>query len=172
MGVGRLSREKGFDLLLDAVGQIRKSFPAIDLVIVGEGPEESALRNRCWELGLNSAVRFVGSVAQPAVYFGGATAFVLPSQHEGMPNAMLEAAAGGLPILALPASEGITELSKGQPGVWIGADISADSLGESLTEALKTLRPGARFEHSFLAEFALERAIHGYEELIDRCLFD
>lgn len=128
LAVGRLSREKGFDLLIQALAQVRSVFPSADLLIAGAGPEEESLRNLCAELNLEDAVRIAGHVDAPAVYFAGATLFVLSSRHEGLPNALLEAAAGGLPIAALPSSQGVVDLLRGHAGVWLAEQISADSL--------------------------------------------
>jgi glycosyltransferase involved in cell wall biosynthesis len=172
LAVGRLSREKGFDLLLEALNSVRECFPAVDLAIAGAGPDEARLKAQCHELGLESAVRFAGLIEQPTALFRGASAFVLSSRQEGMPNALLEAAAGGLPLVALPASGGITDLLRGQPGAWLATDISAVALASSLLEALKALRPGQRFAHSFIEPFRIDKAIHAYEEVIDRALQD
>ena len=93
--------------------------------------------------------------------------FVLSSRHEGMPNALLEAAAAGLPLVALPAAGGVADLLRGQPGAWVATDVSAEALAASLLAALQALQPGQRFTHEFIEPFRLERAIHGYEQLID-----
>jgi glycosyltransferase involved in cell wall biosynthesis len=170
LAVGRLSREKGFDLLLQALVTMRERFPSAELVIAGAGPEEAALKTECRELGLETAVRFAGYVEHPAAYFPGASVFALPSRHEGLPNALLEAAAGGLPIVALPASQGVVELLRGQPGTWLAPEISSAALAGTLLAALELLRPGERFAHAFIEEFRIDRAIHGYEELIDAVL--
>ena len=170
LSVGRLSREKGFDLLLRAFFLIRKQYPGASLTIAGTGPEEVRLKADCNTLGLGTAVDFAGQIAHPWRLFPGATLFVLSSRNEGMPNALLEAAAGGLPIVALPASGGVVELLRGQPGVWLASEISAEALAASLLDALDSLRPGERFAHSFVEEFRMDRAIHAYEELIDRTL--
>lgn len=172
LAVGRLSREKGFDLLLLAISKVRKSFPELELVIAGVGPEENALKSQCVELGLGSAVRFVGFASNPVAFFAGATAFVLSSRHEGLPNALLEAATGGLPIVALPSSEGVANLLRGKAGVWLANEISAEALAASLLAALNVLRPGERFAHEFVREFALESAIDAYDAVIDAVLFD
>ena len=150
LAVGRLSQEKGFDLLLRAFATVRHSFPHADLVIAGVGPEETALHSQCRELGLDAAVRFAGHLRRPFAFFPGATLFVLSSRHEGMPNALLEAAAGALPLVALPASEGVVDLLRNQPGAWLAPDISAPALAISLLDALQSLQPGQRFSHSFL----------------------
>ena len=167
LAVGRLSREKGFDLLLQALLAVRTHLPNADLAIVGAGPEETALKSVCRSLGLNAAVHFAGCVAEPAAYFPGATAFVLSSRHEGLPNALLEAAAGGLPIVALPASEGIRDLLRGQPGTWLAPEITAEALAGTLLLALASLQKRERFTHPFIEEFGMDRAIYAYEELID-----
>jgi len=70
--------------------------------------------------------------------------FVLSSRHEGLPNALLEAAAGGLPIVALPASGGIVDLLRDQPGVWLAPEVSTEALADSLRTALRALRPGEK----------------------------
>jgi glycosyltransferase involved in cell wall biosynthesis len=170
LAVGRLSREKGFDLLLRALVTVRERFPHADLTIAGAGPEDGALKSQCSKLGLKEAVRFAGYVEQPSAYFPGASAFVLSSRHEGLPNALLEAAAGGLPIVALPASEGVVALLRGQPGAWLANEISPAALAECLLTALNALSPGERFAHEFIEEFRIDRAIHAYESLIDETL--
>jgi glycosyltransferase involved in cell wall biosynthesis len=170
LAIGRLSREKGFDLLLQALAAVREQLPSADLVIAGAGPEEAALRDQCRNLGLESAVHFAGRTAQPAKYFPGASAFVLPSRHEGMPNALLEAAAAGLPLVALPASGGVVELLRGQPGTWLAHEISSPALASTLLAALRELQPAQRFIHPFIDEFRIDRALRAYENLIDRAL--
>ncbi len=170
LAMGRLSPEKGFDLLLRAFSSIRREFPGASLLIAGGGPEELRLKALCSALGLDSAVRFAEPIDRPWTLFPEATLFVLPSRHEGLPNALLEAAAGGLPIVALPASGGIVDLLHDQPGVWLAPEVSAEALAASLLTALRALRPGQRFAHPFVDEFRIDRAIGAYENLINQML--
>jgi glycosyltransferase involved in cell wall biosynthesis len=172
LAVGRLSREKGFDLLLRALAEVRRQFAEASLLMVGAGPEEAALKAECHALGLDRAVRFAGQVAEPWQYFQAATLFVLPSRHEGLPNALLEAAAAGVPIVALPASGGVAELLSGQLGVWLAPEVSAEALTASLLAALYALRPGERFAHPFVEPFCIDRSIRAYENLIDASLHE
>jgi len=167
LAVGRLARVKGFDLLLQALARVRGHVPDTDLLIAGAGPEGAALKALCLKLGLQNAVRFVGYVDRPAEYFAGATVFVLSSRHEGLPNALIEAAAAGLPVVALPASQGLVNLIQGQPGIWLAPEVTAVALTDSLLSALHALRPGERFTHPFVEQFRIDSAIHAYEQLID-----
>jgi glycosyltransferase involved in cell wall biosynthesis len=152
LAVGRLSREKGFDLLLCALSAVRQRFPYADLVIAGAGPEEAALKAECRSLGLAAAVRFAGHIDCPYTFFPGTTLFVLSSRQEGMPNALLEAAAAGLPIVALPSSGGVVDLLRGRAGAWLAPQISTSALAATLLTAMQALRPGQRFQYSFSAE--------------------
>jgi glycosyltransferase involved in cell wall biosynthesis len=172
IAVGRLSHEKGFDLLLQSLTHVRQQFPSADLLIAGTGSEEAALKSLCRNLSLESAVRFPGHVADPAACFSAATLFVLSSRHEGLPNALLEAAAAGLPIVCTGASEGLVELIRQQPGIWLAPAPTAEALADTLTAALTTLEPGQRFQHAFVAPFRLKHALAEWEELIDRFLAD
>ena len=149
LAMGRLSQEKGFDLLIQALAAVREEFPSADLTIAGAGRSEAELKRLCYDLGLQHVVHFPGRVDRPYVYFPGCTLFVLSSRYEGMPNALLEAAAAGLPIAATPASGGVVDLLRGRPGAWMAREISAQGLADALMAALAELRPGQRFDHVF-----------------------
>lgn len=140
LAVGRLSYEQGFDLLLRALSIVRISFPGATLIIVGSGPEEEALKADCRDLGLDCAVYFAGAVDSPYSFFPGATLFVLSSRQEGVPNALLEAAAANLPIVAVPSSGAVVDFLNGRLQSWLASRISAQALAASIIEALLALR--------------------------------
>ena len=166
--VGRLSHEKGIDLLLHAMPQIRQQHPHVHLTIVGIGREEAYLTRLTIELGLESATTFAGFRENLAEYFSEATLFVLPSRYEGLPNALLEAAAAGLPLVATPCSPGLCNLLHSAPGTWLAHDVSAESLAEAILTALASLDHDApqRFDHAFLAPFETRIAVAAYASLI------
>ncbi|HEX7287460.1 MAG TPA: glycosyltransferase [Candidatus Angelobacter sp.] len=110
VAAGRLRREKGFDVLIDAFALLRREMPGAQVTILGEGPEEPALRKQVATLGLDSAVHLAGFQQNPFSYFAHADLFVLPSRLEGMPNALLEALALGTPVVAAECVEAIREL--------------------------------------------------------------
>ncbi len=172
LALARLAPEKGIDLLLEAFARVQHKFPNIQLEIGGSGRCESTLKSQCKMLAIAGQVKFLGNVVSPAERFRSASAFVLSSRHEGLPNALLEAAAAGLPIIALPASPGLVDLLREQPGVWLASDISADALEQTLCRALSSLHPGQRFDHSWIEQFDLSKAIAAYEDVIDQVLLE
>lgn len=151
LAIGRLAHEKGFDLLIEAFAAVRARFARADLLIAGDGNQRAALKAHAHRLSLDSAVRFAGHVDSPFHFYPGATLFVLSSRHEGMPNALLEAAAAGLPLAATPASGGVTDLLAGCAGAWLAPSISAPALAETLLRALDELSPGQRFLFPFFS---------------------
>jgi glycosyltransferase involved in cell wall biosynthesis len=108
---GRLSREKGFDLLIHAMPAICDLFPEAQLTIVGDGPLQGDLRKQVVNLGLEHAVHFAGFQRNPWPYFKYADLFVLPSRYEGMSNVLLEALALGVPIVATDCPGGNREIA-------------------------------------------------------------
>jgi hypothetical protein len=71
-----------------------------------------------------------------------------------MPNALLEAAAAGLPLAATPASGGVVDLLCGRQGAWLATDCSAESLAATLVTALSSIHPAERFHHQFFSSGA------------------
>jgi glycosyltransferase involved in cell wall biosynthesis len=139
LAIGRLSMEKGFDLLLEAMAQVVVEFPTARLTLLGVGPQEGPLKGLCHQLRLEAVVTFAGYQRHPYAYYPGATLFVLPSRHEGMPNALLEALVADLPVVAMPASGGIESLLADKPRVWLAQGITSKALAKALLQALREL---------------------------------
>ena len=99
---GFLIKRKGVRYLLDALALLPPDLPRYRVVIVGEGPEEDALREQTAALGLNDRVEFVGFQPQATVstWMRQARLFVLPSLEEGQGVVLLEALASGTPVVA------------------------------------------------------------------------
>lgn len=109
VAMGRLTRQKGFDLLLPAFAG-SASCRSFDLVIVGEGQDRAALVRQADALGLATRVHFAGQVSDPRPLLRAASLFVLSSRYEGFPNALLEAMALGLPAVAFDCPSGVREI--------------------------------------------------------------
>ncbi|HSB55416.1 MAG TPA: glycosyltransferase, partial [Gemmatimonadales bacterium] len=96
--VGRLSREKGLDLLIDAVARLDD--PRVMVAVVGDGAERPALQAQAAALGLGDRIRWHGPLPEAAPLFSAFDLYVLSSRTEGTPMVLFEAMAAGVPIVA------------------------------------------------------------------------
>jgi glycosyltransferase involved in cell wall biosynthesis len=132
VSAGRLSHEKGFDILIDAVSICND--PRIRLTLLGEGSERTALEERALAKGVAGQIQFVGFQRNPYRYFAQADAYIMSSRHEGFPNVVLEALACGTPVIATPALGGLRELLEGVDGCLIAESVSGQALAEAISK--------------------------------------
>jgi GalNAc-alpha-(1->4)-GalNAc-alpha-(1->3)-diNAcBac-PP-undecaprenol alpha-1,4-N-acetyl-D-galactosaminyltransferase len=100
VAVGRLARQKGFDLLIASFAQLAEKHSDWSLVIYGEGSERTALETQIGNLSLGQRIKLAGLSRDLPSILGSSDLFVLPSRYEGYPNALVEALAAGLPVIA------------------------------------------------------------------------
>ncbi len=141
VAIGRLSREKGMDILLEAFAQARSQRP-FQLLIVGEGPERTALQQRAQQLNLAGTVRISGYLEGADRLLEHAAGFVMSSLTEGMPLVLLEALQWQVPILATRVGA-IPQLLDGVPRGELAAPGDARALAAGL-ERMLGARAGAR----------------------------
>ncbi len=135
VGIGRLDRQKGFDLLLEAFARVAESLPAWRLALVGEGREEAALRKQCKQLGLQHRVEFVGHVKDVETWMARAGLVVQPSRFEGFPNVLLECMAMGAAVISADCPSGPSEIIEDRTS---GRLVEIDNVAE-LTDAMSEL---------------------------------
>jgi glycosyltransferase involved in cell wall biosynthesis len=100
LAIGRLSREKGQEYLIQALARLPPMAQAWRLILLGSGPDLHRLQALAHALGVAGRVLFVGFRAEVAPFYGIASVFALPSLTEGSSNVLLEAMAAGMPIVA------------------------------------------------------------------------
>ncbi|MGE3241745.1 MAG: glycosyltransferase [Pirellulales bacterium] len=122
--VGRLEADKRPAWLLDRMPTLLARLPQHDLVVVGRGPLEAALRTQAERLNLAGRIHFAGWRGDVPRLLASADALLLTSSSEGMPNAILEAMAAGLPVVATQA-EGVRELLSDDPRQVVGSQDAA-----------------------------------------------
>lgn len=106
VAMGRLSDEKGFDLLLEAFAQAELARDGWTLVILGEGPKRAALTEQARALGLASQVLLPGRTREPDAWLRHADIFALSSRYEGFPNVLIEAMQCGAASVAFACDSG------------------------------------------------------------------
>ena len=135
--VGRLDDVKGLPLLLDAIAVVRAHHPDVRLTLVGDGPSRASLVASVQRLGLADCVTFTGYRTQAEVreILSTVDVFALPSFFEGIPVSLMEAMAGGVPVVAsnLP---GIAELVEDGVGGRLARPGDADHLAELIVALL------------------------------------
>lgn len=121
ISVGRLSRQKGFDLLIDAWYQLPVRLrDEWRLLIIGDGEDRMLLEKKIAELGIGESVELVGATKAVFMYFEKASVYCLSSRFEGLPMVLLEALAFHLPIAAFDCDTGPKELIEdGRNGILV-----------------------------------------------------
>ncbi|HWG52675.1 MAG TPA: glycosyltransferase [Gemmatimonadaceae bacterium] len=163
--VGRLSREKGPDILVSALA--RAMTQDLHLSLLGDGPERAALMALASRLGVSERIRWHGPVPNASATFTAFDGLVLSSRTEGVPIVLLEAMAAGTPIVASRVG-GVPDMLSDAEALLVPPDDSA-----ALASALDALRadPAAAAARATAArarlerEFALEPWLRRYEAL-------
>lgn len=171
--LGRLDRQKGVDLLLDALQILRTRQPgesSLAVLLVGDGPERGQLEESSRHHDLEGLVRFVGWQPNPQDWLASADGLVLPSRWEGMPNAVLEAMAAKLPVIATMVEGAIELVSPGRTG-WLVPTESpaalADSIIQFLADPIRRRQFGLAGRECVEREFSIESMVQQYERLYE-----
>jgi glycosyltransferase involved in cell wall biosynthesis len=169
LAVGRLAPEKGFDLLIRAFASVAKTHPEWSLVIVGAGPEASALRQLARDLLQEGRVIFPGLVRDVEPYYRQAGLFVLSSRYEGFPNALMEAMAFGCPVIATASPGGTTEIVRdGLDGILVPPDELSPLVQEMyrlMSNASERARLGAHAV-DVRVRFGLDGVLNHWDEVV------
>jgi glycosyltransferase involved in cell wall biosynthesis len=173
LSVGRIVYQKGLDLGLRALAQLK------DLdwhwSIAGDGPQMDPLKSLAQELGIAERVTFLGwqSKADLTQAYHRANLFLFPSRHEGMPNAVLEAMASGLPVIATRIAGNEELVLDGETGVLVAPeDVNAlrDGLRRLLTDAQMRERMGRASRLRVEREYSWESVALQYSEYLKKIL--
>ena len=130
--VGRLSPEKGFGRLLDIINRLKEDGERVNLWIIGDGPIESELKQKCIDLGLEEEVLFLGRQNNPHKFTAKADIFVCSSFVEGYSTACTEALMLNVPVVTTCVSGAEEIIEEAECGIMTGMD--DDSLYSALKE--------------------------------------
>jgi glycosyltransferase involved in cell wall biosynthesis len=170
VSMGRLSHQKGFDLLLRAFAELTDSFPEWRVVIFGEGNERDRLTCLARDLHVADKVFLPGRVKDAAFLLMQADLFVMPSRYEGFPNALCEAMACGLPVISFDCPSGPREIiSDGIDGILVPPE-DANALAESIAKLIGDVEQRRMLSQNakrVTERFGLSRVMDKWEQVID-----
>lgn len=172
--VGRLTYQKGLDVLMDALSNIAPGVRP-HVTLAGEGDARAHLARKVRGFGLEDDVRFSGWHDRHEIpdLYKDADLFVLPSRHEGMSNALLEAMASGLPVIATDIAGNEELVSHGENGLLVPVE-DAPALSEALARlaADHSLRKrmGAAARNRIVERYSWKRVAREYLEWMERSL--
>lgn len=171
--LGRLVPAKGFDVAVTAFATLAPRFPALRLVVAGDGPARASLERQVAELGLRDAVDFLGWVApdQVPALLNAATVVVMPSRREGLPLAAVQAALMARPIVASRVG-GLPEVVAHQrTGLLVDPDDNrafADAIAFLLQHPDAAARMGRAGRRRARASLSWDRCVDAYDALYRR----
>jgi glycosyltransferase involved in cell wall biosynthesis len=173
VSVANLRPVKNHAMLLDAMALLRERVPGVLLLLVGDGPSRAGLEHRAAALGLDGQIRFLGQRAAGWRMHAAGDLSVLSSVSEGFPNALVEAQALSVPVVAT-AVGGVPEVVIHQQSGLLVPEGDAAGLAEALRTLLEDAgarhrmgeagRAGARERYSRRA--VISRLVALYEELV------
>lgn len=138
LSVGRLTDQKGYIYLIDAMPFVLGRFPDALVFLIGDGSARQGLEERVQKLGIGDAVRFLGTRSDIPALLAAADIFALPSISEGMPNALLEAMGMGVPVVASSLGCVKEVVTHGETGCLVSPG-DATALGESIVCLLENM---------------------------------
>jgi glycosyltransferase involved in cell wall biosynthesis len=164
LAVGRHVAQKGFDLLLRAWADVMRCLPDARLRIVGDGPLRAEHEALAAQLGVMASVEWLAPTPQIERLYREAAVFVLPSRYEGMPLALLEAQALGVPAVAFDCQTGPAEILTAETGRLVPAS-DVPALSAALIELLSSASLRAAMGRAAIVR---SRTCFGPEEHLQR----
>lgn len=167
--VGRLTYQKGFDLLITAWARVARQVPHWKIVIVGSGEDELMLKQMAKDLGVDDSVIFAGQQKNMDIFYRQASFFCMSSRFEGLPMVLLEAQSYGLPIVAFDCDTGPRELVNSHNG-WLVEPESIEKLSMTLLKAIdlddRLYNTKVRESLLNIKNFSIESTIKFWEKVI------
>jgi glycosyltransferase involved in cell wall biosynthesis len=137
VAAGRLTRQKGFDMLVDAFARVAAKHPDWTLTIYGDGPSLERITNQRNALGLSDVVALPGVTRRLDAELAASSMFVLSSRFEGLPMALLEAMSTGLPVVAFDCPTGPGELIQDEVNGRLVPPGDVDALAAALVDLIE-----------------------------------
>lgn len=146
LSAGRLTYQKGFDMLIEVAKQVLPGHPDWRWIVLGDGEEQDSLLEQTQKLGLAKQLHFPGRKQEIGQYLDNSACFVLTSRFEGLPMVLLESKAHHLPIISFDCPTGPNELIEDGVNGYLIPCFDTDAMASSINALID--------DHGLLTEFA------------------
>jgi glycosyltransferase involved in cell wall biosynthesis len=163
VSAGRLIPEKGFDILISVFAEVKKVYPGLKLLLLGEGKDRTSLTTQIESLGLNDSVALPGFVTNVYPYFNRAKLCVVSSRIEGFPNVLLQMMSQNDKVVSTTCAGDIDAI----PGLFLSETHNEESLYKAI---IKSLEADTGANRKIFDEFLDERSIESFMDKIDNQL--
>lgn len=171
--IGRMDSNKNHAMLLQVFAALTEKWPALRLVIIGDGPLKSQLATIAEQLGVAHKVCLPGSIPLAARYLQAMEVFCFTSHTEGMPNVVMEAAVAGVPVVSTTCGGSVELIECGVTGFLVSPNDAADmskhlDLLLSNAEQRRSIGQAGREKmyHAFSVKAMVIRMTQVYEEAL------
>lgn len=173
LSVGRLTKQKGFDMLVDIADKVLNKHPDWTWIVLGEGEERKALDHRTEELNLKNRLTFKGNVKNIDEYYKKSSILVLTSRYEGLPMTLLEGKVYQMPMVSFDIKTGPKECIINNKNGYLIKAFDLKEMEEKLSMLMEDESLRKSFsEHSLddTQKFSLESIINKWKYILDYLL--
>ncbi|SJZ58935.1 Glycosyltransferase involved in cell wall bisynthesis [Cetobacterium ceti] len=167
IAIGRLEYQKGFDLLIKAMIQLKDK--NVHLNIVGKGSEEEKLKQLVKKLNLENKISFLGFKDNIQEYLEDSDFFVLSSRFEGFPNVVLEAHMCGKPVVAFKCKGGLNELIIEGINGELALDGDPEDLGKKIKFSLNKNYDSELIKKITEEKYSKDKILKEYQQVLLKC---
>ncbi len=136
LSLGRLTYQKGFDLLIEAWAQVCHVNEDWVLRIIGSGEDEESLKEQASHLGVDDRIDFIATTSDVEHYYKTSSFYCLSSRFEGLPMVLLEAQAFGIPIIAFDCDTGPSEVVIHDINGWLVPSQNVENLRDTILKSI------------------------------------
>ena len=170
LAIGSLTREKGVEILIEALVKLRRDYPNLSLCLLGDGPLRDALERRVAEMALSDWVHFIGIVEDVRPWLKHCALLAVPSLSEGMGLAAVEAMAMGRPVVASRVGGLLEVVVDGETGRFArpgDADHLAEQVDALLRDPGECIRLGSNGCERAKQYFSIDRSVEELQNLYE-----
>mgnify|MGYP004507072667 FL=1 len=170
LSVGRLTYQKGFDMLVEVADLFLKKYPDWNWIILGEGEDRESLERQIKEKGLEKQLILKGNVENVSEYYAKASMFVMTSRFEGLPMTLLETKPHKLPIVSFNCKTGPSELIEDGVNGYLVQEENLDEMAEKIQQLMNNSSLRKNFSENALMnmdKFELEAIVNKWIKMLN-----